>query len=50
MTKLNGSYSILDPRAPRHEPNLCALAVMTKAPQSGISKTRLIPPLSVLSG
>jgi uncharacterized protein len=46
MTKSNGSYSILDPRAPRHESNLCALAVMTKAPQSGISKTRLTPPLS----
>jgi rSAM/selenodomain-associated transferase 1 len=46
MAKLNGSYSILDPRAPRHQSNLCALAVMTKAPKSGISKTRLIPPLS----
>ncbi len=46
MTKLNGSYSILDPQAPRHESNLSALAVMIKAPQSGISKTRLIPPLS----
>jgi uncharacterized protein len=46
MPRLNGSYSILDPRASRYESNLCALAVMTKAPHAGISKTRLIPPLS----
>ncbi len=26
--------------------NVCALAVMTKAPQPGISKTRLVPPLA----
>jgi uncharacterized protein len=40
-------HRILDPRegeqVPRH---LCALAVMTKAPQAGRVKTRLTPPLS----
>jgi rSAM/selenodomain-associated transferase 1 len=29
------------------KPNICALAVMTKAPQPGNSKTRLVPPLAV---
>lgn len=28
------------------KPNVCALAVMTKAPQPGTSKTRLVPPLA----
>lgn len=31
---------------PRPGPNTCALAVMTKAPQAGNSKTRLSPPLA----
>lgn len=30
----------------RVEPKTCALAVMTKAPQAGSSKTRLVPPLA----
>lgn len=28
-------------------PNVCALAVMTKAPAAGTSKTRLVPPLTI---
>jgi uncharacterized protein len=38
---------VLDPNLPsRMERGLCALAVMTKAPQAGRVKTRLIPPLT----
>jgi rSAM/selenodomain-associated transferase 1 len=40
-------HRILDPREDRQVPRkLCALAVMTKAPQAGRVKTRLTPPLS----
>jgi rSAM/selenodomain-associated transferase 1 len=40
-------HRILDPRQGGQVPrNLCALAVMTKAPQAGRVKTRLTPPLS----
>jgi uncharacterized protein len=38
---------VLDPNlSPRVRPNVCALAVMTKAPRAGKVKTRLIPPLN----
>ena len=38
---------VLDPTRPAPiRPGLCALAVMTKAPQAGQVKTRLIPPLT----
>jgi rSAM/selenodomain-associated transferase 1 len=38
---------VLDPNLPdRGASGLCALAVMTKAPQSGRVKTRLVPPLT----
>jgi uncharacterized protein len=40
-------HRVLDPDTPRQIPErLCALAVMTKAPQAGKVKTRLTPPLS----
>jgi rSAM/selenodomain-associated transferase 1 len=40
-------HRILDPREGGQVPrDLCALAVMTKAPQAGRVKTRLTPPLS----
>lgn len=40
-------HRILDPREGEQVPgDLCALAVMTKAPQAGRVKTRLTPPLS----
>ncbi|HEX8490840.1 MAG TPA: TIGR04282 family arsenosugar biosynthesis glycosyltransferase [Chthoniobacterales bacterium] len=40
-------HRVLDPGNPQPIPaNLCALAVMTKAPQAGKVKTRLTPPLS----
>ena len=40
-------HRILDPGGPRQIPTgLCALAVVTKAPQAGKVKTRLTPPLS----
>ncbi|HJR08216.1 MAG TPA: TIGR04282 family arsenosugar biosynthesis glycosyltransferase [Pyrinomonadaceae bacterium] len=42
-------YSILDPRASERKATRagsCALAVMTKAPRAGASKTRLVPPLT----
>jgi rSAM/selenodomain-associated transferase 1 len=40
-------YHVLDPNLPdRGASSLCALAVMTKAPQAGRVKTRLIPPLT----
>ena len=46
MPNLNCSHPILDARSSRVGPNLCALAVMTKAPQFGTTKTRLVPPLT----
>ena len=40
-------HRILDPSTPAPERgNLCALAVMTKAPRAGQVKTRLVPPLT----
>jgi uncharacterized protein len=40
-------FRVLDPNLPDHiERGVCALAVMTKAPQAGRVKTRLIPPLT----
>ena len=40
-------FRVLDPNLPvRMARGLCALAVMTKAPQAGRVKTRLIPPLT----
>ena len=39
-------FRILDPNLPPHAQGLCALAVMTKAPQAGRVKTRLVPPLT----
>lgn len=41
------AHQILDPGAQfRVPPNLCALGIMTKAPQAGKVKTRLTPPLT----
>ncbi|HJY54652.1 MAG TPA: hypothetical protein VKD89_11560, partial [Candidatus Udaeobacter sp.] len=38
---------VLDPNLPkRRARGVCALAVMTKAPQAGRVKTRLVPPLT----
>jgi rSAM/selenodomain-associated transferase 1 len=41
-------FRILDPNLPERmaQRDLCALAVMTKAPQAGRVKTRLVPPLT----
>jgi rSAM/selenodomain-associated transferase 1 len=40
-------FRLLDPNLPDHSAHgLCALAVMTKAPQAGRVKTRLAPPLT----
>ena len=40
-------FRALDPNLPdRDAHGLCALAVMTKAPQAGRVKTRLVPPLT----
>jgi uncharacterized protein len=40
-------FRVLDPNLPGRTPRgLCALAVMTKAPQAGQVKTRLVPPLT----
>jgi uncharacterized protein len=40
-------FRVLDPNLPGRMANgLCALAVMTKAPQAGRVKTRLVPPLT----
>src|SRR5580765_4731964 len=40
-------FRVLDPNLPdRGARGLCALAVMTKAPQPGRVKTRLVPPLT----
>jgi uncharacterized protein len=44
---MNEIHRVLDPHKGDHVPSgLCALAVMTKAPQAGRVKTRLTPPLS----
>ena len=44
---MNAIHRVLDPRhGDSVSPGLCALAVMTKAPQAGHVKTRLTPPLS----
>jgi rSAM/selenodomain-associated transferase 1 len=44
---MNAIHRVLDLRqGDRVPPGLCALAVMTKAPQAGRVKTRLTPPLS----
>ena len=41
------AHRVLDPNIPNQvSPGLCALAVMTKAPQAGKVKTRLVPPLT----
>jgi uncharacterized protein len=41
------AFRVLDPTLPdRGARGLCALAVMTKAPQAGRVKTRLVPPLT----
>jgi rSAM/selenodomain-associated transferase 1 len=41
------SFRVLDPIVPSESTRgLCALAVMTKAPQAGQVKTRLVPPLT----
>jgi uncharacterized protein len=40
------AHHILDPNKPFIAGNLCALAVMTKAPRAGHVKTRLVPPLT----
>lgn len=40
-------FRVLDPNSPeRMARGVCALAVMTKAPQAGRVKTRLVPPLT----
>jgi uncharacterized protein len=44
---MNATHRVLDPYLGDRVPaGLCALAVMTKAPQAGRVKTRLTPPLS----
>lgn len=44
---MQARHRVLDPAARDPiEKNLCALAVMTKAPRAGQVKTRLVPPLS----
>ena len=41
------AFRLLDPNVPdRDVRGLCALAIMTKAPQAGRVKTRLVPPLT----
>src|ERR1700746_666421 len=41
------TFRVIDPTDPPPiTPGLCALAVMTKAPQAGQVKTRLVPPLT----
>src|SRR5215831_8210412 len=41
-----GAHHVLDPGRPFLAENVCALAVMTKAPRPGQVKTRLVPPLT----
>src|SRR5215212_5296141 len=44
---MSASHRVLDPgKGDRVAGGLCALAVMTKAPQAGRVKTRLTPPLT----
>jgi glycosyltransferase A (GT-A) superfamily protein (DUF2064 family) len=44
---MNAIHRVLDPHNSDRVPaGLCALAIMTKAPQAGRVKTRLRPPLS----
>src|SRR5947208_3742105 len=44
---MESRHRVLDPAAHSQiGKNLCALAVMTKAPRAGQVKTRLVPPLS----
>src|SRR5467141_2494199 len=44
---MQARHRVLDPAArPSIGKNLCALAVMTKAPRAGQVKTRVVPPLS----
>src|SRR5213082_3684580 len=40
------AHNILDPNQRTIADNLCALAIMTKAPRAGQVKTRLVPPLT----
>lgn len=41
-------HTVLDPSWPQRVPaNTCALGIMTKAPQPGKVKTRLVPPLTL---
>jgi rSAM/selenodomain-associated transferase 1 len=41
------AHQIVDPNSGvRVPPNICALGIMTKAPQAGKVKTRLVPPLT----
>src|SRR2546421_5590369 len=40
------AHNILDPNRRTIANNLCALAIMTKAPRAGQVKTRLVPPLT----
>src|SRR5262249_25835013 len=39
-------HRILNPKRPFNADDVCALAVMTKAPRAGQVKTRLVPPLN----
>src|SRR6266478_741106 len=42
------NHTVLRPHEEfRVPPNLCALGIMTKAPQAGKVKTRLVPPLTM---
>ena len=40
------AHHVLDPNRPAIANNICALAIMTKAPRAGQVKTRLVPPLT----
>src|SRR5947199_5548826 len=40
------AHNVLDPNQRTIADNLCALAIMTKAPRAGQVKTRLVPPLT----
>src|SRR5256714_12968529 len=43
---MQARHHVLDPNVPFLAENVCALAVMTKAPRAGQVKPRLVPPLS----
>ena len=43
---MQARHHVLDPNLPFVAENVCALAVMTKAPRAGQVKTRLVPPLT----